>query len=241
MGSNPTPGMGPCGLAPPAVGWDTAGRQRSLAGVILHGPVSPYIAGLTRDSDRLLAEMRDHADEEKIPVVEPPTGRMLEVLARVSGARRAVEVGTAIGVSTLHLARAGAHVTSFEIDDLRHAAAVSYLRRAGFEDRVDLRLQDADAGLATLTAPFDLAFVDGPKQGYRDHIDAAVELLRPGGVLVVDNVLMSGTVATGVPSGPWRSEQIDAMRVLNERLVTDARLLTAITPVGDGLAVAARL
>ncbi len=209
--------------------------------MILHGAVGPYVHGLNEDQDPLLAEMYDHADEEKIPVVEPPTGRMLEVLCRVTRAHRAVEVGTAIGVSTLRLARGGAHVTSFEVDELRHEAAVGYLSRAGLADRVDLRLQGADEGLASLEPPFDLAFIDGPKQGYASHIEAAIALLRHGGLLVVDNVLMSGTVATGIPAGPWNRENIERGRLLNEQLVANKRLLAAITPIGDGLAIAARL
>ncbi len=206
----------------------------------LGGAVEHYVAGLISAPDPLLAEMYEHAEEESIPVVEPETGRLLEILATVSGARRAVEVGTAIGVSTLHLARGGAHVTSFEVDELRHEAARGYLARAGFAEATDLRLQDAAEGLATLAGPFDLAFIDGPKQGYADHIEAVIELLGPGGLLVVDNVLISGTIVSGVPSGPWTAEHIELMREVNRRLTSDERLLSLITPVGDGVALAAR-
>lgn len=208
--------------------------------MILAATIQSYLAGLTGTPDPLLAEMYEHAEEESIPVVEPETGRLLEVLATAAGTRRALEVGTAIGVSTLNLARGGAHVTSFEIDDLRHQAARGYLHRAGLGERVNLRLQDANEGLATLEGPFDLAFIDGPKQRYGDHIERSIALLRPGGLLVVDNVLISGTIATGVPSGPWTPEHIDWMRDVNRRLTSDERLLTLITPVGDGVAVAVR-
>ena len=143
-------------------------------------------------------------------------------------------------MSTLHLARAGAHVTSFEIDELRHQAAHGYLGRAGLADSVDLRLQDATKGLATLEPPFDLGFIDGPKQGYADHIDSIVDLLRPGGLLLVDNVLISGTIATGVPAGPWTAQHIEWMREVNRRLTNHPRLLSLVTPVGDGVALAVR-
>ncbi len=203
-------------------------------------PVQRYVAGLLGTPDPLLAEMYEHAEDEGIPVVEAETGRLLEILAGASGARRAVEVGTAIGVSTLHLARGGAHVTSFEVDELRHEAARGYLARAGFAEITDLRLQDATQGLAELEGPFDLAFIDGPKQGYGDHIEQVIELLRPGGLLLVDNVLISGTIVTGVPAGPWTAEHIEWMREVNRRLTSDPRLLSLITPVGDGVAVAVR-
>jgi predicted O-methyltransferase YrrM len=206
----------------------------------LGGAVEQYVTGLVGTPDPLLAEMYEHAEEESIPVVEPATGRLLEILATASGARRAVEVGTAIGVSTLHLARGGAHVTSFEVDELRHQAARGYLGRGGFAERVDLRLQDAGEGLASVQGPIDLAFIDGPKQGYGDHIEQVIGLLRPGGLLLVDNVLISGTIVTGVPAGPWTAEHIESMRALNRRLSSDERLLSLITPVGDGVAMAVR-
>ena len=206
----------------------------------LSGPIQQYVTGLIGTPDPLLAEMYEHAEEESIPVVEAETGRLLEILAAASGARRAVEVGTAIGVSTLHMARGGAHVTSFEIDELRHQAARGYLARGGFAHSTDLRLQDATEGLATLEGPFDLAFIDGPKQGYGKHIDQVIELLRPGGLLLVDNVLISGTIVTGVPSGPWTAGHIELMRDVNRRLTSDVRLLSLITPVGDGVALALR-
>ncbi len=88
--------------------------------------------------------------------------------------------------------------------------------------------------------PFDLAFIDGPKPGYPEHLELIVELLRPGGLVIVDNVLMSGSVATQEPVGPWTEERIRDMRSFNERLMEHPRLTAAITPVGDGVALAAR-
>lgn len=208
--------------------------------MIVAGPIEHYIEGLLGRPDPLLAEMREHAEEEGIPVVEPETGRLLEVLATATGTRRAVEVGTAIGVSTLHLVRGGAHVTSFEVDEPRHRAALGYLGREGLSDRVDLRLQDATEGLAALTGPFDLAFIDGPKQQYGDHMEMVIGLLRPGGLLLVDNVLISGTITSGVPAGPWTEQHIAWMRDVNRRLSEDPRMLSLVTPVGDGVAIAVK-
>src|SRR5205823_11214944 len=105
------------------------------------------------EPDPVLAEMRAHGARDGIPIVDPETAVLLAVLAHACGARRVVEVGTAIGVSTLHLARAvgdGGTVISFDIDAGRQAAARDYLDRAGVGDRADLRLQDAAEGLATV-------------------------------------------------------------------------------------------
>jgi caffeoyl-CoA O-methyltransferase len=208
--------------------------------LILSHAVAGYLEALHEPHDPVLLEMHEHARRDGIPVVHEETGMLLEVLARASGARRAVEVGTAIGVSTLHLARGGAHVTSFEVDPDRHAAARAYLARAGLAERADLRLQDAGEGLAQLDGPFDLGFIDGPKRDYGGQLERIVELLRPGGLLVVDNVLMSGAVASGEPTEYWSAEHIAAMRALNERLVSHPQLTGTVTPVGDGVALAVR-
>ena len=209
--------------------------------MIVTHEVEAYIAGLIPEPDPMLAEMQAHGRRDGIPIVHPTTGQLLELLAAATGAQRAVEVGTAIGVSTLHLARGGAHVTSFEVDAERHAAARDYLGRAGLSERVDLRLQDASQGLAELEpGSFDLAFVDGPKYLYADHIDPVIALLRSGGLLLVDNVLISGAAATQEPMGHWDADRIQEMRRFNQRLAEHPQLRTTITPVGDGVAVSVR-
>ena len=201
--------------------------------------VTDYLTGLEPEPDPLLAEMRAHGERDHIPIVEHVTGGLLEVLAAATGAQRAVEVGTAIGVSTLHLSRGGAHVTSFEVDPDRHAAAKEYLRRGGFEP--DLRLQDATEGLAELeSGSFDLAFVDGPKVGYASHTDEVVRLLKPGGLLLVDNVLMGGGAATGRPTNQWGQDSVDLIRAFNQGIAERDDLRATFLAVGDGVAMAVR-
>jgi predicted O-methyltransferase YrrM len=208
--------------------------------VILTEPVARYIGELHAPGDPVLATMRAHGERDGIPIVAAETGVLLELLAAATGALRAVEVGTAIGVSTLHLARGGAHVTSFEVDAERQAAARRYLGEAGLADRVDLRLQDAGEGLAALAGPFDLAFVDGPKSDSERHVARCLELLRPGGLLLVDNALMSGAVGGADAGGRWAPTSVEGQRALNAQLVADPRLLATVTAVGDGVALAVR-
>jgi caffeoyl-CoA O-methyltransferase len=206
--------------------------------VILTDPVSQYIDLLRKSPDRVLAEMEAHADRDRIPIVVPATGRLLEVLALAKGARRALEIGTAIGVSTLYIARGladGGQIVSFEVDAERHAAAQDYLERAGVGQRVDLRLEDARAGLQALQGKFDFAFMDGVKAQYGDYFEAVLPLLDEGAVLAVDNVLMSGSVA--VENG---SERVSVARAFNERLLTHPELTGTLTPVGDGVLIAVK-
>ncbi len=211
--------------------------------MIVTTAVRDYLDATRPRADPLLAEMQAHGARERIPILDPQGGALLHVLARAMEARRIVEVGTAIGVSTLHLARAlpaDGELVSFEIDPERRGAAQAYLDRDGLEARIDLRLQDARAGLAELTGPFDLVFLDGVKAEYEEYLDLAVPLLRPGGLVAVDNVLMSGTVAENESDGHWTEEQIATARAFNERLLDHPQLIATITPVGDGIALAVR-
>jgi predicted O-methyltransferase YrrM len=211
--------------------------------MIVTNAVRDYLDTTRPPADALLAEMQAHGERERIPILDAQSGALLHVLARAIGARRVVEVGTAIGVSTLHLARAlpaGGELVSFEIDPERHAAAERYLGRDGPAADVDLRLQDARAGLAELTGPFDLAFLDGVKAEYEDYLALVLPLLRPGGLVAVDNVLMSGTVAENRSDGHWSDAQIATARAFNARLLDHPQLVATITPVGDGIALAAR-
>jgi caffeoyl-CoA O-methyltransferase len=214
-----------------------------VAPVIVTEAVHAYLASLRPEPDPVLAEMEARGDRDSIPIVVPETGALLSLLARASGARRVIEVGTAIGVSTLYIAGAlapGGTIVSFEVDEERHRAARGYLERAGVLDRADLRLQDARAGLASLEGPFDMAFVDGVKTQYDDYLDLVLPLLGERGILAVDNVLMSGTVADGRSDGNWTGEQIAAIRELNERVLALDQFESTVLAVGDGVLLGVR-
>lgn len=211
--------------------------------MIVTEAVGRYTEGLRAEPDPVLAEMERHAARDHVPIVVPQTGALLHVLALATGARRIVEVGTAIGVSTLYLARAlppGGGITSFDIDEHRQRAARRYLERAGVADRCDLRLQDAREGLAELDERFDMAFIDGTKTQYGDYFDHLLPLLRDGGLLAVDNVLMGGAVAEGRSDGQWTDEQVNSARAFNERLLVHELLTGTVTPVGDGVLIAVK-
>lgn len=205
--------------------------------MITTAPVREYIEQARPDPDPLLAEMEAHGRRDGIPIVVPSTGTLLQILARSHGARRALEVGTAIGVSTLCIARGLADdgtVVSFEIDPERHRAARGYLDRGGFADRADLRLEDARDGLSSLKPGFDFAFLDGVKAQYGQYFDLVMPLLAPGAMLVVDNVLMGGLVADLTDT----SERAVIARSFNDRLLGDPDMIATLTPVGDGVLVA---
>jgi predicted O-methyltransferase YrrM len=206
--------------------------------MIVTEAVRSYLEQTRPRPDPVLAEMEAHGARDGIPIVVPSTGQLLHVLALARGARRAIEIGTAIGVSTLYIARGladGGTIVSFEIDPVRQEAARAYLEWAGVLDRADLRLQDAREGLSAMDGQFDFAFMDGVKAEYQEYFDRLLPLLAPGAVLVVDNVLMGGSVAEGDPS-----PRSTGAREFNVRLLAHPELSATLTPVGDGVLVAVK-
>lgn len=206
--------------------------------MIVTDAIAAYLERTRPRPDPVLADMEARGARDGIPIVMPGTGQILQILAMAHGARRAIEVGTAIGVSTLYIAR-GLHpagsIVSFEIDPERQRVAREYLERAGVLDRVDLRLEDAREGLAELEGSFDFAFLDGVKSEYDDYFAQLLPRLAPGAVLVVDNVLMEGSVAAGDPS-----ERVTIARAFNRRLLDHPEFTATVTPVGDGVLVAVK-
>ena len=209
---------------------------------ILSDDVQRYLEGLRPERSPVMAEMEELAARDSVPIVHWETGRFL---AAICGATDPVvlEVGTAIGYSTLHMAEQlrDGRIVTLERDPERIAQARDFLARAGVAERVEIVAGDARETIAAVEGPFDLLFVDATKVEYRDYIDLAEPKLRDRALLVVDNLLMSGEVA-GPPGAPgrWSAENLESARALNAELVGGERWLGCVLPVGDGIGVAVR-
>ncbi len=208
-------------------------------GLILRSEQELYLERLLPPRDAILAEMEAEAEREDIPISDPEVGRLLEVLARASGARTIVEVGTAIGYGTLCLARGApeARVLSIDTDPVRLAHARGYLERAGVMDRVELIEGPALQVLQQIAGPIDLAYVDAVKIEYRRYLDYLLPRVRVGGMLVFDNLLWSGHVA----EPPEEDDaSADALRAFNGYLMIHPQLRASLLPLGDGVGLATK-
>jgi caffeoyl-CoA O-methyltransferase len=168
--------------------------------------------------------------------VSPDEGRLLTMLVQLTGAAYAVEVGVFTGYSALCIARGlapGGRLLACDVSEEWTAVAGSFWRRAGVESRIDLRLAPADQTLRALPADpvIDFAFIDADKTGYPQYYEALVPRLRPGGLLVLDNVLLGGQVLNPEPVRPAHR----AMRQLNEVILRDDRVDSVMLPVRDGV------
>lgn len=210
---------------------------------ILLDPVEGYLDALRWPADALLDEMERQARDEGIPIVSPQTGQLLSVLAAACRPTLVAEFGTAIGYSTVYIARQlskTATLVSFEIDPERHRQAGDYLSRAGVRASVELRLGDARELVEDLEGPIDMAFLDATKEQYGEYLESTLAKMEPGGLILVDNALMSGTVARNESDGHWSASSIAAARAFNESFTSDSRITGTVLPVGDGVAVGVR-
>lgn len=206
---------------------------------ILRADQEVYLDRLLPPRDALLSEMEELARREQVPISDPEVGRLLGILARSTGARRILELGTAIGYGTLCLARgaAEAHVVSLDVDAGRLEQARGYLARGGVAERVELLCGDALTLVPSLSGPFDLAYVDAVKSDYRRYLDLLLPQLRVGGLVVCDNLLWAGQVASAPDD---EDPEAEALRAFNAYLMMHPQLQSVVLPLGDGVGLAAK-
>lgn len=207
--------------------------------------MADYLAGLARVPHPELEVVAREGHAEDLPIVYPDTGAFLHGLVRSIGARRILEIGTAIGYSTLWMATAlppDSMLITLERNAERAERARRHAEAAGVGDRVNVLIGDASRFLHKVAGPFDLVFQDGDKAAYAPMLDRLAALLRPGGVLVTDNVLWSGAVVPGLPPLQERSTaDTAAIADYNRILAADPRFYTVFLPIGDGVSVSTKI
>jgi predicted O-methyltransferase YrrM len=206
--------------------------------------VDEYVAERLIEPDpALTAALADSAAAGLPPIaVSPPQGKFLRLLARIHGARSVLEIGTLGGYSTIWLAGAlppDGRLVSLEVNPEHAEVARKNVARAGFGDLVDIRVGPALDTLPSLTGPFDLVFIDADKKNNPGYVREALRLTRPGGVIVVDNVVRDGRVVDAGDNDP----NVVGTRGAYDVLAAEPRLdATAVQTVGlkgyDGFAIA---
>ena len=215
----------------------------SNATLSLSGALAAYYSSHAYREPAVLAELR--AETAKLGAdaqmqIAPEQGAFMALLAGVMGARTILEIGTFTGYSSLAMALGSdAGITAVDVSEEWTAVARRYWHKAGVADRISLRLEGGQAAIADLLAKgmsgtFDLAFIDADKTSYDAYYEGALRLLRPGGVVMIDNVLWGGDVAN-----PKKTDaDTAALRALNAKIKSDPRVSLAMLPIADGLTLA---
>ena len=187
--------------------------------------------------ERLAAETRQKTTAPQM-MVGPLEGRFLELLVRLTRARRVLELGTFTGWSSIAMGSAldvDGIVFTCDVDPEAQEIARRYAEEAGVADRIDYRLGPGLETMQTLEGPFDLVFIDADKDGYLDYYEAALPLLADGGLIVADNVLWSGRVAEDDPD-----ERTRTIMAFNDRVRNDERVVAVMLTVRDGMTLIRR-
>jgi caffeoyl-CoA O-methyltransferase len=208
---------------------------------IVDPAINDYLLAHSEPADDVLRDLADetHRDlaRQSGMQISHDEGELLTMLVRLTGAREAVEVGTFTGYSSTCIARGlpdGGHLLCCDVSDEYTSVARRYWERAGLADRIELRIAPAVETLRSLPSePYlDFAFIDADKTGYPAYVEEILPRLRPGGLMVLDNMLRDGRVLEP------QSDDDRAIHELNEALVVDDRVDVVLLPVRDGVSLA---
>jgi caffeoyl-CoA O-methyltransferase len=209
--------------------------------------MSDYIRGVSlREPEALRRQRLDTDDHPQASMqIAPEQGQFLHLLARLVGARRTIEVGVFMGYSSAWVALAlppGGRIIACDVNEEYTARARRTWQEAGVADRIELRLRPAIETLDALLAEgqagsFDFAFIDADKSNYWNYYERVFELVRPGGLIVIDNVLWHGAVIDPAD----QSRDTEAIREFNRKIHADARVAVSLATLGDGLMLACKL
>jgi predicted O-methyltransferase YrrM len=213
-------------------------------GQIVPDAIEGYLAQLNHAGDPVLEEIARGNATRGLPLVDAEVGALLRVMATAIKASRILEIGTAIGYSGIWLARAlpaDGLLLTLEMNEERAREARDNFARAGVSDRVSVIVGDAQLKIAKVSGPFDLIFQDGDKTLYTPLLNRLVALLRPGGLLITDNVLWDGEVVPGFAATPCQNAaDTHAIIEYNERIAAHPDLLTSIVPLRDGVSISVK-
>lgn len=216
-----------------------ANDSLNISAALLH-----YLREYGVREDPLLKRLRDETAQDAMSIMQigPEQGQFMQLLVRLMDARRIIEVGTFTGYSSLCLSLAmpeGGHLDACDVSEQWTAIAQRYWQEAGVAGRITLHLAPASETLEGLlkvhgVGSYDLAFIDADKANYESYYERCLQLLRPGGLLLLDNVLWGGSVIVEEK----QDESTQAIRSINEKLKRDERVHLSMIPLGDGLTLA---
>ena len=213
--------------------------MKARVDAILQRDQAEYLDRLLPPGDQLLTEMEAFAAEHRVPIADREVAAFIEITARLSRAKKALEIGMAIGYSVVHLARgmgAGSLVVTIEPNEEMIKAASGYFERAGLAGQVRIERGKALDVMPRLDEAFDLLFIDAVKEEYKQYLDLGLPKLRSGGVVIVDNLLWGGRVATD------NSESSTvALRGFNDYFIKHPQLRAMVLSIGDGLGYAVKI
>lgn len=206
--------------------------------------IEEYIRDVLPINKGLLREIEIYADKNQIPVVHKEVGVLLQVITKLAGVKKVLEIGTAIAYSTLLFSEAmgeDGHITTIERNKKMVPLAKRNIEKAGKTQNIHLIEGDAALVLKQLKDKYDLIFFDGAKGHYKYFLNESIGLLNSGGILVSDNILYKGMIATDELVVRRQRTIVNRMREYLPYICNHPQLVTSIIPIGDGLAISYKI
>jgi predicted O-methyltransferase YrrM len=206
----------------------------------IHFPAqAKYIDSFRKKENELIKEMESYATEHKIPILSWQSAELIEQFILLKEPKRVLEIGTAIGYTTIRIARnlgkkSEVHTIEKSADNI--PLAREYFERSGFSEKIKLFEGNALSIMPQLQKKYDFIFLDADKEDYKRLFDYSLILLKRGGVIVVDNLLWQGYAATTRVPAKYKASTI-LIREFNKIFTSQENLITTILPVGDGLGI----
>ncbi len=211
--------------------------------MINHEYIEKYIRETIKPNSGQLAQLEEFAGVNHVPIVQPEVAAFLRVLGHMHKPNRILEVGTAIGYSSIlftEFLREGGIIDTIERNERMLEHAKSNIKAAGLQDTINVIAGDAFEVLRCLDKQYDMIFLDAAKGQYSEFLEECKRMLRPGGLLVSDNVLYKGMIATDDLVVRRKKTIVTRMRTFLKNLCLDESFETSIIPIGDGVALSYR-
>jgi predicted O-methyltransferase YrrM len=202
--------------------------------------IEEYINNTHKKEEAFFEELREYAEKNHIYIVKPQVEKLLSVLMSAIKPQKILEVGTAIGYSSmlmLKYAGEGSSVTTIERDEEVLLRAKENIKRRGLTDRINTIFGDATEVLESLSGEYDFVFIDAAKGQYRDHFEKSLKLVKQGGIILTDDVLYFGMTASDELATKKHITITRRLREYLDFLCNDERFETTILPIGDGVAI----
>lgn len=201
-----------------------------------------YIRSSLRKSEGSIAEMERFAKEYEVPISQPESIKLIELLIRIGKVSRILEVGSAIGYSAIRMVKSGAEkVDTIEINSDAARVARANVEKEGLSEKIHIIEGDAKEVLPTLDGEYDMIFIDAAKAQYGEFFNHCMRMLRSGGILVSDNILYKGMTATDELVLHRKRTIVKRLREYIDMLCNHPKLDTDIIPIGDGIALSVKL
>lgn len=206
--------------------------------------IQNYIADLIPDSEGILKEMEDYAQENNVPIITSDVASLLNILIKSSNTKKILEIGTAIGYSSIFMGKAAGsnfHITSIEKKSDMAEIAVKNIKNAGLEDNIKVIQGDASDVLKTIDDIYDMIFIDAAKGQYIEFFNGSIQNLKVGGLFICDNVLFRGMVAERSLLIRRKITIVKRLKKFLNYISNNKSLQTSIVPIGDGLSISLKL